>query len=52
MKNVLRFIYEQKLVSHNNIKNTEIYTHISSQGIGRIKRPLDFGIINKVILLF
>lgn len=45
MKNGLKFIYEQKLVSHNNIKNTEIYTHISPLGIGRIKRP-------KVILLF
>jgi len=35
----LRFI--QKLLGHKNIKTSEIYTHITKQGIKRIRSPLD-----------
>lgn len=33
--------YIQKLLGHNSIKTTEIYTHISKKDISRIKSPLD-----------
>ena len=35
----LRFI--QKLLGHKSSKTTEIYTHITKEGIGKITSPLD-----------
>jgi site-specific recombinase XerD len=33
--------YVQKLLGHNNIKTTTIYTHVSKKAISNIKSPLD-----------
>lgn len=33
--------YIQELLGHKSSKTTEIYTHVSSKSIGRIKSPLD-----------
>lgn len=33
--------YIQHLLGHNNIKTTEIYTHITQPGLDKIKNPLD-----------
>jgi len=37
--NKLRYI--QEMLEHKSSKTTEIYTHVSSKGLGRIKSPLD-----------
>lgn len=33
--------YIQEILGHKNSKTTEIYTHVSTKSIGRIKSPLD-----------
>lgn len=33
--------YIQEILGHKSSKTTEIYTHVSTQNIGRIKSPLD-----------
>ena len=33
--------YIQKLLGHKNIKTTEIYTHVTSKSLKRIRNPLD-----------
>ncbi len=33
--------YIQEILGHKSSKTTEIYTHVSTKDIGRIKSPLD-----------
>jgi len=33
--------YIQELLGHQNPKTTEIYTHITQRGLGKIKSPID-----------
>jgi len=33
--------YIQKILGHNSSKTTEIYTHVTSVGLNKIKNPLD-----------
>ncbi len=33
--------YIQKILGHQHSKTTEIYTHVSTKSIGKIKSPLD-----------
>ena len=33
--------YIQKILGHKSLKTTEIYTHITKRGIGKITSPLD-----------
>lgn len=34
--------YIQELLGHQSVRTTELYTHISPKGLGRIRSPLDF----------
>jgi len=34
--------YIQALLGHQSVRTTEVYTHISSKGIGQVRSPLDF----------
>ena len=36
------FRYIQELHGHQSVRTTEIYTHVSSKSIGKIRSPLDF----------
>ncbi|MGE5428287.1 MAG: tyrosine-type recombinase/integrase [Methylococcaceae bacterium] len=33
--------YIQNLLSHENSKTTEIYTHVTTKGFGQIRSPMD-----------
>ena len=33
--------YIQKLLGHKSLQTTEIYTHVTSAGMNKIKSPLD-----------
>ncbi len=37
----------QKILEHSNIKTTEIYTHVSTKIICKIKSPIDYLNINE-----
>ena len=40
------FRYIQELLGHQSIRTTEIYTHVSSKSIGKIRSLLDYLIGN------
>lgn len=44
--NDIRFI--QKMLGHSSIKTTEIYTHVSTANIAKIKSPFDFLPVDKL----
>jgi hypothetical protein len=35
------FIFDQSIPGHQHGKTTEIYSHVSTKSIGKIKSPLD-----------
>jgi site-specific recombinase XerD len=34
-------LFDQEILGHKSGKTTEIYTHVSTKNIGKIKSPLD-----------
>lgn len=37
----LIILFDQEILGHQSSKTTEIYTHVSTKNIGKIKSPLD-----------
>ena len=41
--------YIQALLGHQSSKTTEVYTHVSTKSIGKIKSPLDYLVSGKLL---